>query len=158
MPGPRPTPTSKLSLRGSWRAKARKNEPEPVGEITAPPKWLDCHAKKVWKELVPQLAAMNVGRVIDENALARYCSTWVRWKKAEEIVRKEGESYPLLSAKGEIKCLMPRPEATLLNKLSVLLLRLEQEFGMTPSARARINVDVSKPPAPAKPKLSKIVG
>lgn len=96
----------------------------------------------VYRQVVADLKDMKVGKHPDRNALIRYSRLWVRWKQADVFLQKYGESYPIKNANGEVKCFMPFPQVSLVNKLSVLLLRLEQEFGLTPSARARINVEV----------------
>ncbi len=86
---------------------------------------------------------MRVLARIDGNALARYCQLWARWKKAELFVQKHGDTYPLKDESGRIKCLMPFPQVAIAHKLAAQLTRLEQEFGMTPSARTRISVPVA---------------
>jgi len=94
---------------------------------------------------------MRVLTRIDGNALARYCQLWARWKKAELFAQKHGEVYPLKDESGRTKCLMPFPQVAIANKLAAQLTRLEQEFGMTPSARTRISVPVTLiAPDPAK--------
>ena len=116
-------------------------------------------AKAAWKQLAPNLRALGVLTKIDGNALARYCSLWTRWIRATQFVEQYGESYPLKNEDGKVKCFQQFPQVAVVNKLSVLLLRLEQEFGLTPSARSRINVDVpSEPDAQGKGRFFKVVG
>lgn len=145
--GPSPTPTNLLKLRGSPLATKRRDSSEPKPERTCPrcPNWLDAEAKAAWRQLVPQLDAMRVLTRIDGNALTRYCQLWARWKKAELFVQKHGDTYPLKDESGRIKCLMQFPQVAIANKLAAQLTRLEQEFGMTPSARTRIQVPVAPP-------------
>lgn len=83
---------------------------------------------------------MSVLSRIDGNALARYCRLWSRWKKVEQFIDKHGDTYPIKDDSGKIKCLMPFPQVAIAHKLAGLLGRLEQEFGLTPSARSRIAV------------------
>ena len=80
---------------------------------------------------------------IDRNALTRYCQTWSRWKKAQLFIQKHGEVYPIKDDNGKTKCLMPFPQVAIVNQLSATLRGLEQEFGMTPSARSRISVTIA---------------
>ena len=84
---------------------------------------------------------MRVLTKIDANAHARYCRTWSRWRKAEEFIEKNGEMYPLKDESGRIKYMQQWPQVAISHKLALQLTRLEQEFGMTPSARSRIKVD-----------------
>ncbi len=143
--GPAPTPTNLLRLRGSPLATKRRETTEPKPDMTRPrcPSWLDEEAKLAWRQVVPQLDTMRVLARIDGNALARYCQLWSRWKKAELFVQKHGDTYPLKDESGRIKCLMQFPQVAIAHKLAGQLTRLEQEFGMTPSARARITVPVA---------------
>ncbi len=120
------------------------NEPNPPEQIPKPPSWLEKDAKACWKKILPRLKEMRVLRQIDENALARYCSTWVRWRRARMFLDKHGETYMLKDEKGNPKCVMPFPEVAVANKLATTLLRLEQEFGMTPASRP--NLEVAPPP------------
>ena len=146
--GPRPMPTKQLELRGSPRAKRRKNEPKPCGNLPDAPKWLDDEAKEVYRQIVKDLGTMGVGKRPDHRPLLRYSRLWVRWKRADLHLQKYGESYPIKNADGSVKCFVQFPEVSIVAKLSVLLLRIEQEFGLTPSARARITVDIAAPDDP----------
>ena len=80
---------------------------------------------------------------IDGHALARYCQLWARWKKAELFVRKHGDVYLLKDESNRLKRLMQFPQVAIADKLAAQLTRLEQEFGMTPSAPTRINMPVA---------------
>ena len=71
-PGPRPTPTRILNLRGSWRAKRNPKEPQPKVARLAAPAWLSDDAKKVFDDYAERLHASGVLTVADEGALARY--------------------------------------------------------------------------------------
>jgi len=142
MPGPPRVPTEILKRRGSWLANARRNEPKPGAQIPRPPKWLDKAARDVYKQIASELVAMGVGRSPDVNALCRYCRNWVRWKQADEFIRTYGESYSIPGKDKEVVCFMPFPQVSIVNKLEVSLSRLEQQFGLTPAARAKIQVEV----------------
>ena len=141
--GPAPTPTPILKLRSSSLVTKRREQREPKPQAGPPrcPSWLDTDARAAWRQLAPQLKAMRVLTKIDGHALARYCRFWSRWRRAEAFIEKNGDVYPLKDENGRIKCLMPFPQVAVANKLAQQLTRLEQEFGMTPSARTRIRVE-----------------
>jgi P27 family predicted phage terminase small subunit len=141
--GPAPTPTEILKLRGSTLVTKRRQRSEAKGTSGTPrcPQWLDADAKAAWRQLVPQLQTMGVLTRIDGNALARYCRLWSRWRKAEAFLDQHGEVYPLKDENGRVKYLQQWPQVAIASKLAHLLTRLEQEFGMTPSARTRIQVE-----------------
>ncbi len=53
---------------------------------------------------------------------------------------EKGEMYTLRDNEGNVKCCQQWPQVAIANRLAQQLTRLEQEFGMTPSARARLQV------------------
>lgn len=140
--GPAPTPTAILKTRGSKMAKyERTREPQPTPDAPPCPAHLDKPERAAWDDLAPKLAAMGVLTSVDGNALERYCVLWVRWRKVSEFIAKYGETYPIKDDAGKIKCFMPFPQVAIVNKLGEALLRLEVQFGLTPAARARIEVN-----------------
>ena len=140
--GPAPTPTTVLKLRGSTLVTRHREAAEvraPVGRPDCPD-WLDETAQAMWNHLIPLLEGMGVLTRIDGNALARYCSLWSRWRKMEAFIQDKGEMYPLRGDDGKVKCFQQWTQVSIAGKLALQLTRLEQEFGMTPSARARIQI------------------
>jgi len=134
--GPVRTPTRVLELHRSWRAKARADEPEPERKRPVCPRWLRDEAKRVWRELIPQLESMGTLGRCDRNALARYCQTWAKWRVAEEFLAESGDVYVRRGDSGKIEAIKEYPQASLALRLADQLLKLEREFGLTPSARA----------------------
>ncbi len=134
--GPAPTPTRILQMRGSWRGKLRRNEPKPERKSPHCPAWLRKEAKRAWKEITPQLEAMGVLGRCDRSALARYCQTLAKWREAEEFLMEHGSVYPVKSADGSIVEIREYPQVGRAIRLAEQLLRLEKQFGLTPSARA----------------------
>ena len=143
--GPAPTPTPKLALAGSRRADRNKNEPQPEASDLTPPEWISEEAKLVWAEVAPQLEHQGCLKRIDEKTLTRYCVDWVRWKTAVLFIERHGETYPIKDGQGNVKYIQQLPQVAIASKLAQQLTRLEQEFGMTPSARTRIDVEIPKP-------------
>jgi P27 family predicted phage terminase small subunit len=142
--GPKPTPAPLLKLRGSFRRDRAHDDVHPPEGVPDCPDWIDEEAKAAWAHLVPMLQAMGVLTRIDGGALARYVQYWARWKKAELFIQRHGDSYPLKDEKGQIKCIQQFPQVAIAHKLGVLLSKLEQEFGLTPSARSRINLTAAQ--------------
>lgn len=99
---------------------------------------------------MPTLQGLGVLAETDGNAMARYCENFVRWRKAIKHIQQYGESYPLKDKNGTVKCFNPWPQVVSERNLAVSLLRLEQEFGLTPAARTRITVDVQETSDPDK--------
>lgn len=143
--GRAPTPTAILKLQGSWRAKAREKdsrESQPPKRRLACPRWLSEDARKVWRILVPQLVKSGLATIIDVNTLSRYCTVWVRWRKLEDFLKERGSTYAVRDEQGKLIGMRSFPQARMVDHLVEQLLRIEAQFGMTPSARTRINVDV----------------
>ena len=140
--GPKPTPTAVLKLRGSTLVTKRRQTSEAQGPSGTPdrPDWLNDVAKATWDDLVPILEGMGVLTRADGNALARYCRLWSRWRKAEAFIDEKGDMFPLRGDDGKVKCFQQWPQVAIAHKLAQQLTRLEQEFGLTPSARARIQL------------------
>jgi len=136
--GPPPTPTNVLAKRGSWRANRNPAEPKPARGRPRCPRWLDAYAKAAWKQLIPQLDAMGVLTRIDANALTRYCRLWSRWRQAEEFLQQRGDSYLAKDAQGQVKGVRAYPQVRMANQLAEQQQRIEAQFGLTPSARARL--------------------
>lgn len=133
--GPKSTPTETLKLRGSWRGNARKNEPQPDAGRPACPKWLRPEAQAMWKHLSPLLERMGVLTLVDGNCLARYCEFWARWRAASEFVAKNGEAYPIKDKDDKVIGFKKFPHTVVATQLGGELLRLEQQFGLSPAAR-----------------------
>ena len=154
-PGPAPTPTRLLQLRGSWRARQRAAEPKPRRTRPRPPVSLPDEAKKVFITLARQLHSQHVAVAIDAQALARYCDLLVDYWKAAEFVAKHGAVYPVRGKAGkdgepgQVLGFRPYPQAALKLALAGELLRLEREFGLTPSARTRVVAEAPPPSEPA---------
>jgi P27 family predicted phage terminase small subunit len=141
--GPAPTPTAILKLRGSTLATQRRQrrEARSIAGVPSPPPWLSAEEQAGWEELVPLLEGMGVLSRADGNALARYCRLWSRWRKMEKFIDERGEMYPLKGDDGHVKCFQQWPQVAIAAKLAQQLTRLEQEFGLTPAARTRIQVN-----------------
>ncbi len=98
-----------------------------------------------WHELLPMLQSVKVMTKADIEALARYCDTYEWWLATRARLKKEGDTYPILNDKGEIKYIAQRPEVSIAHKLAVQLRQLEQDFGLNPSARTSLHVEEEKP-------------
>ena len=114
---------------------------------------------------------------IDQHALARYIQLWQRWQQLHLFIMEHGETGPVYKQRwidahyeGE-GTLIPgqhepylagtamRDETRAWLALSDRLLRLEQQFGLTPSGRASIGIllagaehyaDSKEPPNPKR--------
>lgn len=138
--GPARIPTNMLKARGSWLAKTRESEPKPKAGKPQRPKWMSEYAKSMWKWMIEQLIDMEVMTLADRNALTSYCQLWGRWRKAEEYLMEHGTSYEYTDKMGNVTY-KPYPQVNEAKSLSDSILKLSREFGMTPAARSRVQVN-----------------
>lgn len=146
--GPARTPTSILKLRGSWRGKARAEEPAPDAGHPECPEWLSPDERAAWEHLTNLLAGMRVLTVADGAQLERYCRYYVRWRQCERIIAKFAQDELLVGGlTNESMRPVIRNAWAESHRLAGELRRIEGQFGLTPAARASLNVT----PTPEKP-------
>ena len=137
MKGRKPTPTALHVLRGN-PGKRRRNprEPRPPAlEALEAPAWLDPAAREEWQRLAPLLGQLGVVTATDADVLAAYCEAWVTWKQATLKLRQGG--LIVTTGKGDR---VVSPYVKIAHHAMALCARLLVELGMTPSARARVQV------------------
>jgi P27 family predicted phage terminase small subunit len=135
MPAPR-KPTAVLEASGALahdpkRHADRALEPKPDPGISVKPSFLSPIADKHWDEFV---ALLSKSRVICENdviSMAMLAEAYAEWREATDRINKDKSRLP--SARRDLDSAFNR------------FLKIQQEFGMTPAARAKVRV-VSKAP------------
>jgi P27 family predicted phage terminase small subunit len=111
-------------------------------------------AQAKWKDILPLLQAVKVMTRADVEALARYCDTYEWWIATRAVLKKDGDTYPILNDAGEIKYIAQRPEVSIAHKLAAQLRQLESDFGLSPAARSSLKVE---PDATEESVLSKFL-
>src|SRR5262245_12850722 len=117
--GPKPKP--------ALRVVDASDEPIPDA-----PEFLDRYAMQEWHRLAPSLHADGRLTMRDMAAFAAYCSSYSRWRKAEEECATEG--LTITTKHGNA---IQNPKVGIANASRRDLVRIAAEFGLTPSARAR---------------------
>lgn len=133
--GAKPLPTKIKLLRGTLR-KSRTNRNEPVAPPGVPscPAELGPTAKREWRRISKQLAAMGLLTTVDRAALALYCDAYGRWLEAITSLQRFGAV--LKSPSGH---LMQSPYLQIANRAGEQVRLLLAEFGMSPAARTRVS-------------------
>lgn len=137
--GPRPEPTIiKMAKGNPGKRPLNKSEPKPPSDDITPPEYLSGKSLEKWHAIVPQLKQMGVMTVTDVETIARYCTMWEQWLKYLEQCRRGLDVLVIRDESGKVKYMQSSPAATMQQKLATSMLRIEQEFGLTPSARTGI--------------------
>lgn len=138
--GVKPQPTVLKLLRGNPGKRALNTlEPEPARDAILPPPYLVGASLDKWHQVLPGLIATGVVTNADVETLARYCTMYEQFlfclaeirAGRDQIELKHPETKELLNIKST-------PAGLNSHKLAASMLRIEQEFGLTPSARSGI--------------------
>ncbi len=141
--GPPAKPTVLKLLAGNpGKRRLNDREPKPPAGIPRYPDWLSDEGRRVWRRLAPLLTQMKVLTLADRDALAAYCHTYARWREAEDFISKHGMTYPIRDEKGNVRCLQQFPQVAIARNSLLVLRAFMQEFGLTPAARARVQVQL----------------
>ena len=139
-----------LRLRVLEGNRSRRKIPEdilPPADLPIPPPHLDAGALEEWTRLADGLNAMGILAGVDQAAFAAYCTYYSRHKSAEEELQK------LRDNGGELSALVlntvsgnyiQQPLIGISNAAAANMLRAAVEFGLTPSARARLAMDPNR--------------
>lgn len=171
-PGRKPKPTKlKLVENNPGKRASRKREARPPLDTTlAPPPFLGDDAKVEWGRVVDDLQRCGLLARIDRAALAGYCEAYGTWAQCDRalaafVQAEQARIYDLMRPLApEAKAARLMLEAQLSaagllatttngnviqntligtrNKAMELVLKFAAEFGMTPSARTRIDVNI----------------
>ena len=161
-PGPHPKPVELRVLHGTARRTLIESVPKPRRQLPRCPEFLTGEAQLCWKRTAKELYDAGLMTVIDRDALAMYCKAYARWLDAEEQVAKKGVIVVTnvkreKDADGNMVVVgggnyIQNPWLAIANKAMEQMLKLEAEFGMTPSSRMRVKADLPKRQAQAQPR------
>ena len=141
--GPAPKPTALRVIEGNpAKRPLPEHEPKPKRGTPRCPRVLTPAGKTAWRQVTKMLDAMGLLTVVDGHMLERYCDGLVRWRAAAAFLQKHGEVYPIKDDKGNLRYMQQFPQVSIYAKLDVALRRMEEQFGMSPAARTRIQVAV----------------
>ena len=150
--GPAKTPKKILEQRGSWLSKDREDTLQIDPSMPIKPDWMGKYACHAWKQLIPKLETMGILTKMDQDALTNYCVLWGRWRIVEEFLEANGQTYPITKIihegtekeKEVVLIVKEFPEVKIAAVLSAQLLRIQGNFGLTPSARSNIKIPGQK--------------
>ena len=151
--GPTPDPIEILKLKGTYRKDRHGGTPQPKVKAPPCPAGLCPDGKKVWRNLTKHLLSMRLISEVDWPQLERYCIFFIRWRQCEQFIEKHGTTYPVKADNPDTYVVKPpdggpcivgwklHPHVRESENLDHILKQIEANFGLTPSARARIRPD-----------------
>ncbi len=107
-------------------------------EIPSIPKHLDASARREWKIITPELAKLGLIARIDRAAIAIYCMAFSRWEFAELMMKGLDENGLVETTPNGHKQMSVWLQIS--NRAVEQMNKSLAEFGMSPSARAKVNV------------------
>ena len=132
----------KGTARGELQKKKRDDiEPEQLPEVPLPPVHLNAIAQEEWRRVSPQLYALRLLTAVDIAALVAYCEVYSTYRQADEILQTmaQADATKGLLLRTKKENIIQNPMLGIRNKALRDMVFYAAEFGMTPSARARIN-------------------
>lgn len=133
MRGAKPKPIEQKIREGNLGKRAL---PEPVKLRERGPRKpanLPEAASEMWDEIVPILKEAQVLNQIDRAALEALVVQWHRGVQARQVLATEG-----LFSLGSTGQIVPHPALDVERNAHTLFIRIAEQFGITPVARARI--------------------
>jgi P27 family predicted phage terminase small subunit len=136
MPGPPPTPSKLVELKGNpSKKKLAGAEPEPRRGAPRPPADLKGEALAEWGRIVPELDRLGLLTLVDRAYLVAYCEAWASFNAAREALSEYG---PLVA--GRDGGLVKNPASQIMRDAADLMLKFGSRFGLSPSDRTRLSV------------------
>ena len=134
--GPAPQPTSLKLLNGGYPERVNLHEPVPRPALPKLPVDVSDEVRAVWDRLVGELVEMGTARAADQDCLYALCEAIVTHRRA--CRRLAAEDVIIDGLHGPVR----NPVVAQARDAANLVRALAQEFGLTPSARSRIDIGI----------------
>jgi P27 family predicted phage terminase small subunit len=121
-------------------------EPQSPEQLPAPPEFLSEDAKAEWHRLIGEMVRLRLVTGVDTMLFAVYCQSSADWKTSVEVFNRTRA----LLIKDRDNEPRTNPLVRIVRNAGEHMLRCAGEFGLTPTARARIaasGFDVPPPPS-----------
>jgi len=144
MAGRKKIPTKLKEIRGTL-AKSRELDNEmQVSEVAkppAPPKWLSPTAKEQWVLITNELFNLRMLHSVDLALIEAYCNAIALHIETEQTLQETGRIQVYRDEDGRIKHSQIVPLVTVSKQALSDAVKLATQFGLTPSARTKINAE-----------------
>lgn len=134
--GPAPKPTTLRLLDGAQPSKVNRNEPQARSGKIEPPDELSDGVRIIFEYVVAELEHMRIASPADVHSIVCYCEAVDKHRKASALLAKSS-----VLIKGLHGGMVRNPALSIQRDAANTIRQFAQEFGLTPSARARIDSD-----------------
>jgi P27 family predicted phage terminase small subunit len=134
--GPVGAPTALRLLRGDKPCRINEREPVPADDLPEPPPEMSDEVRAVWDYTLNELAYMKTAVAADRDSLVCYCEAVIAHRKASAILARS-----TVLVKGMHGTLVRNPALQIQRDAAQTVRGFAQEFGLTPSARAGIQME-----------------
>jgi P27 family predicted phage terminase small subunit len=126
-------------MRGSWRAKARPDEPQIPATKTQPPPWLFETSRRQWEHIAPLLEQVGILTEADQAAFALYADALAQYIEARDAVYgKKGKKGTGLYTETLHGSQAVHPAVRIMEGAWDRAMKASREFGLTPASRAGV--------------------
>lgn len=122
-PGKRPIPEHELNRKVA---------------LPRPPRHLDPMERAAWRSVGKILVERNVVTAGDGLALEAVCVAYAEWRRARQVLRKEGTTYEIRSREGHPCGMGTRPEVGQAADAWRRLVSGLSHFGLTPATAGKV--------------------
>jgi P27 family predicted phage terminase small subunit len=143
--GRKPKPAHLKVIEGNRGRRPIRPDLVPLEAFSAPvepPDHLSDIAKEEWARLAPSMSLLGLLTELDRAAFAAYCQSYARWVQAEHLLAMLMEQDPsgrsALLMKSRAGNICPNPLVWIGRNAANDMIRYAAEFGLSPSARARV--------------------
>jgi P27 family predicted phage terminase small subunit len=147
--GPAPKPTGLRLLHGDRKDRINTDEPIPDRGLPECPDGVSDEVREVWDYTVRQIDIMGMASRADRDALRAFCEAVVTHRRACALLAKSD-----VLVKSVLGAPVRNPAVQVQRDAAQTLVRLAQQFGLTPAARSEIRAGV----APAVPANNPFAG
>ena len=143
--GPPKQPTRLRVLRGNpSKEPVPADEPQPSADQVAPPPFCQGEAADLFTGYAKQLRDLGLVTNLDVDALGQYCVSMVMFRQHLEVCQRGGAVNVVRDENGKVRFTQVSASFTIVNKLMGQMLRIGQQFGMTPSSRTALATNDGK--------------
>lgn len=132
--GPAPKPTTLRLLEGARERDVTRNEPVARSGKIEPPEGMSHDVRVIFEYVVAELEHMKIASPADRDSLVCYAEAVDKHRKASAVLAKS----PVI-IKGLHGGMVRNPALSVQRDAAQVIRQFAQEFGLTPSARARID-------------------